>query len=128
MSSRRGRSRRRGSGGDPKGGDGAVQAQGRAGGGGPKGKAKGSGRSNDTRAAELWRVGPALPEPQRIRPAGDPTALIRSLGNPPLRGQTNVADKYLAAVVERAADVATALAASADLLADGDPDGSDEEH
>jgi mannitol/fructose-specific phosphotransferase system IIA component len=39
------------------------------------------------------------------------------LGDPPLQGQGAVAEHYVAAVVERAARFATALAASADLLA-----------
>ena len=85
------------------------------------GTARQGGRT-ETQAVELWRAGPPLPEPERIRPAGDPTALIRSLGSPPLRGQTNVAEHYLTAVVERASDVATALAASAGLLADPEDD------
>jgi len=37
-----------------------------------------------------------------------------------LRGHASAADHYLAAVVERAAAVATALAASAGVLADPD--------
>jgi hypothetical protein len=67
-------------------------------------------------AAELWRPVPQLPEPERIVRADDPTAVMRSLGDPPLQGQGAVAEHYLAAVVERAADVATALAAAAGLL------------
>ena len=39
-----------------------------------------------------------------------PTALLRSLGDPPLQGQGAAAEHYLAAVVERAAGLATALA------------------
>jgi mannitol/fructose-specific phosphotransferase system IIA component len=51
-------------------------------------------------------------------PSGDVTATLRSLGDPPLQGQGAVAEHYVAAVVERAASLATALAASAGLLAD----------
>jgi len=39
------------------------------------------------------------------------------LGDPPLQGQNAVAQHYLGAVVERAAGLATALAAAAGLLA-----------
>ena len=46
----------------------------------------------------------------------DATALVRSLGDPPLPGNRLPAAHYLATVVERAAVLATALAASADLL------------
>ena len=62
------------------------------------------------------------PDPEPIIPAADPTALLRSLGDPPLQGQGAVAEHYLAAVVERAAGLATALAATAGLLADPDAD------
>ncbi len=74
------------------------------------------------RHADLWRAVPELPAPQPIAPATDPTALLRSLGEPPLQGQVGVAQGYMMAVVERAAGLATALAAAADLLAPGEPD------
>ena len=57
-----------------------------------------------------------LPEPEPVRPVDDATALVRSLGDPPLPGNRLPAAHYLASVVERAAVLATALAASADLL------------
>jgi hypothetical protein len=68
---------------------------------------------------DLWRPVPALDEPAPIRPAADPTALLRSLGDPPLQGQGQVAGHYVAAVIEKAAGLATALAAAAGLLDDG---------
>jgi hypothetical protein len=63
---------------------------------------------------------PPLADPEPVDPASDPTALLRSLGDPPLPGQVGVAEHYLTAVVERAAGLATALAASADLLRSSD--------
>ena len=57
-----------------------------------------------------------MPEPAPIVPIGDPATLLRSLGDPPLPGQGAVAEHHLKAVVERAAQVAIALAAAADLL------------
>jgi hypothetical protein len=63
----------------------------------------------------LWQAVPAPDAPEPIQPARDATALIGSLGAPPLRGGPS-AEHYLAAVVERAAGLAVALAASADLL------------
>jgi hypothetical protein len=65
---------------------------------------------------DLWRPVTPLDDPEPIRPAADPTALLRSLGDPPLQGQGQVAGHYVAAVVERAAGLATALAAAAGLL------------
>jgi hypothetical protein len=70
----------------------------------------------------LWRPVAQLGELSPIIPAADPTALLRSLGDPPLQGQGAVAEHYLAAVIERAAGLATALAASAGLLASAEPD------
>lgn len=80
-------------------------------------------RSKKSKGIDVWRTPPALPEPTPLVPLGDPTALLRSLGDPPLQGQSAVAQHYLAAVVERAAGLATALAAAAGLLAE--PDGED---
>jgi uncharacterized Zn finger protein len=71
---------------------------------------------------DLWRPVPQLPDPEPIVPAADPTALVRSLGDPPLQGQGQVAEHYLAAVVERAAGLATALAAAGGLLGSRDDD------
>lgn len=61
----------------------------------------------------------------RIVPTRDATAMIRSLGPAPLPGRETVAEHYFAAVYERAAAVATALAAASGLLdteTDADPE------
>jgi hypothetical protein len=68
------------------------------------------------RAQDMWRPVPRPPEPTPIVPSNDPTAVIRSLGHPPLPGQGTSAELYIATVVERASGLATALAASAGLL------------
>jgi hypothetical protein len=65
---------------------------------------------------DLWRDVPAPPAPGVVVPASDPTALLRSLGDPPLTGQSVMAGRYMAAVVQRAAGLATALAAAGGLL------------
>jgi hypothetical protein len=61
---------------------------------------------------------PQLSPPEPIAPAADPAALLLSLGEVPLPGQGAVAGHYVAAVVERAAGLATALAAAAGMLAE----------
>jgi hypothetical protein len=48
----------------------------------------------------------------------DPSALVRSLGELPLPGKGDLAGHYVAAVLERAAALASALAASVDLHED----------
>lgn len=72
--------------------------------------------------AEFWRAAPEPPEPPDISPARDATALLRSMGPPPLPGQQQVALPYLEAVALEAQKLATALAASADLLDFGGDD------
>jgi hypothetical protein len=52
-----------------------------------------------------------------VRPSHDPTAMIRSLGPPPLAGRDGIAEHYFEAVYAKAAGAALALAAASDLLA-----------
>jgi hypothetical protein len=65
--------------------------------------------------ADLWGEPLPLPEVEPIAPSADPTALIRSLGDPPLAGGTDVV-LHLATVVDRTATIAAAIALSAGLL------------
>jgi hypothetical protein len=54
------------------------------------------------------------PLPQIDAPSGasDPSAMVRSLGKPPLPGNDNAAEHYFAVVYERAAVLAGALSAA----------------
>ena len=87
-----------------------------------------SGRKTKPKPVDLWRPVPPLADPEPIVPAADPTALVRSLGEPPLPGPSG-AELAIAAVVDRAAGLAAALALAGDLLAtadDGDDDDDDD--
>lgn len=53
-------------------------------------------------------------DPLRVTP--DPTALVRSLGIPPLPGQEHTSGLYFQTVYERAVRMAAALAAAGDLI------------
>lgn len=77
------------------------------------------------RPTDLWRPVPQLGTPAPIVPVPDPTALIRSLGDPPLQGQGAVAEHYLAAAIEKASQLATETVRwlAPDLLADPDDEG-----
>jgi hypothetical protein len=86
--------------------------------GGGNRRRKPGGGGQKPRSTDLWQPVPALPEPSPIEPSLDPRALLRSLGDPPLAGQGAVAEHYLGAVIDRAAALATALAAAAGLLAE----------
>ncbi len=79
-------------------------------------------RSNRAKPVDLWRPVPPLGPPERIAPPADPTALVLSLGEPPLAGHGPVAAAYLVQIVDRASQLALALAASADLLELGEPE------
>jgi len=88
-----------------------------------QGAKKGKGKQ---KPVDLWRPVPPLPDVEPIVPAGDPTALVRSLGDAPLSVPGAAAGITIAAVVDRAAGLATALAAAGGLLAeqaeDDDPE------
>lgn len=77
---------------------------------------------NNRRSAkvDLWAPTPELEPLTPIRPPAEPAALVRSLGDPPLGRHSVSGGNAVAAVVERASMLATALAASADLLAADD--------
>ena len=77
-----------------------------------------AGRPAEASPADFWKAVPNPGLPAEITPASDPTALLRSLGRPPL--DQAGADRYLAAVAERAAGLATALAAVSGILAAAD--------
>jgi hypothetical protein len=78
------------------------------------------------RTAQRFWSGATRPEPaEPIALVDDPTAMVVSLGQPPLGVHSGSALHYLEAMYQKASSVAVALAASADLLqTDADDDGS----
>jgi hypothetical protein len=73
-------------------------------------------RRQDRPARDFWGIDHTEDrEPAPIRPTHDPTALIHSLGPPPLPNGA-AARHYFDAIYERAANLAMALATSADLI------------
>jgi hypothetical protein len=79
-----------------------------------------SGQNRASKSVDLWRPVPLPPDPELIVPANDPTALLRSLGTPPLDRFSFAGERYLATAVERAAALAVGLAGTAHLLAGDD--------
>jgi hypothetical protein len=75
-------------------------------------------RRNKSKAVqEYWGDNAKLPEPiSDIRITEDPSAVVRSLGRPPLPGQEHASEAYFAAVYGRAVGLASALAAAGDLI------------
>jgi hypothetical protein len=78
-------------------------------------KRSGSGAANS--AAGFWGhsedPGPAV---EKVRMPADPTALLRSLGDPPLGSNPAAAQHHLAVVYDEAVRAAIALAAANGLL------------
>lgn len=74
-------------------------------------------RSTAKATAEFWGDPKTLPEPRDdIRITKDPSAVVRSLGRPPLPGQEQASEAYFAAVYARAVGLASALAAAGELI------------
>jgi hypothetical protein len=78
---------------------------------------KRSGRNRQSQQPiEFWKAVPDLGPIEPVVPARDPSAVVRSLGSPPLTGQGATADRHLVLVIDKAAKLATALAAAEGLL------------
>lgn len=84
------------------------------------GRRKGRRRGQRPKPIELWRPVPQLPELEPIRAADEPTVLLDSLGTPPLPGVGQRAEHTFELVIQRSAMLASALASTADLLAEDD--------
>jgi hypothetical protein len=83
----------------------------------PGGPSRRGGRNRRKKQpTDFWRAPQDVELDVAVRPADDPTAALRSLGAPPLPGQGAGAEHYLSIVVHRAAGLATALAAAAEIL------------
>jgi len=76
--------------------------------------------------ADFWGTTTPDDDLGRIPRSEDPAVLVDSLGPAPLPGRETIAEHYFATVYGKAAALATALAAAADLLETPEPD--DEEH
>ena len=57
-----------------------------------------------------------------VRSPDDPAAMVRSLGPPPLPGRETIAEHYFAAVYDKAARRAVALAAASGLMDMSEPE------
>lgn len=80
-----------------------------------RGKRRGAPRPTRVAPVDIWRSSPPLPDIEPVTANPDVGALLRSLGDAPLRNGA-LAGHYFDAVVERAAAVASALALSIGLL------------
>ena len=73
-------------------------------------------KSDSNKAAEFWGAeGASVDLEHRVVSAADPTAVVTSLGSPPLSEHSTAADTYFEAVYHRAAALSGALAAAGDL-------------
>jgi hypothetical protein len=77
---------------------------------------------SSAKGLDIWKPVPQPPDVVKITATRHPDTLLGSLGDPPLGMKSVIAGHYLATVIERSAILASALAASADLLNTADPD------
>ncbi len=84
------------------------------------------GKKKSVQPTEFWGSPEALADQARtVRLTTQPSAVVKSLGRPPLSGHQNVAEHYFTAVYDRAVGLGGALAAAGGLLAEDDqPDPS----
>jgi hypothetical protein len=91
-----------------------------------RGGGGGGGGAQKAKRADLWRPVPVLDAPAPIQPVEDATALIRSLGPPPLQGQGALGERNLALVVDKAATFAMGMAQAFGFKAEPEADDLDD--
>jgi len=80
-------------------------------------------RTKSAPSRDFWGSVESVPDVVTpIRPSTDASALVRSLGTPPLAGHEVISEHYFRAVYDRASGLATAIAAGNGLLAGADDD------
>jgi len=77
----------------------------------------GGGGGGGQKVFDLWETPPALPEVRPVTPAADATSLLRSLGDVPLAARGLPVDEYLYRAAIKASQLATGVAAAANLYA-----------
>ena len=86
----------------------------------PKRNRRGRGRSgqstNARTAGDFWGDIDKIPAVDSVVLTSDPSAVVRSLGRPPLAGHEAVSEHYFRAVYEQAVTLAGVLATAGDLL------------
>ncbi len=99
------------------GGDrGQGQARGR------KGRGKNSGPDSARSSGDFWGDQEKLPPVSEVATSPDPSAVIRSLGRPPVSGHEAASEYYFRLAFDRAVNLAAVLATAGDLLDDEDSD------
>jgi len=106
--------RRRGGGGG--GNNNGAAANGKGSGGRSRKRRKGGKSGGGPDPYAFWGDPDKLPtEVPRVHTSADPSAVIRSLGRPPLAGNEAVAEHYFRAIYDRTVVLAGALGAAGDL-------------
>ncbi|MBW3663328.1 MAG: hypothetical protein KY469_09540 [Actinobacteria bacterium] len=98
-------------------GGGAGRGRGRSGNRSQGGRGGGRSRGRGGEVRAFWGDASALPAASNdVRITDDPHAVPRSLGEPPLPQQREIAEHYFAAIYDRAVMAAGALAAAGGLI------------
>ena len=73
-------------------------------------------------SGDFWGDPARLPPVSEVTASADGSAVIRSLGRPPVTGHEAASEYYFRIACDRAVNLASVLATAGDLLDDEDPD------
>ncbi|MEZ5320865.1 MAG: hypothetical protein R2698_02060 [Microthrixaceae bacterium] len=91
----------------------------------PRRSTRASSKKDKAAPRDFWGSHESVPDlVNDITPARDASAIVRSAGSPPLVGHEVISEHYFRAIYDRAAALATAVAAGSGLLAEDDDDRS----
>lgn len=87
-----------------------------------KGRGKGQGPESARTSGDFWGDPARLPAVSEVAVSADGSAVVRSLGRPPVTGHEAASEYYFRVACDRAVNLAAVLATAGDLLDDEDPD------
>ena len=84
----------------------------------PAGRRRKNAKKKKADPRAFWGDPQLLPDANEAKTTitANPSAVVKSLGRPPLSGQQNASELYFTAVYDRAVNLAAALAAAGDLI------------
>ena len=90
-----------------------------------KGRSKGQAPESARTSGDFWGDPARLPAVSEVAVSADGSAVIRSLGRPPVTGHEAASEYYFRVACDRAVNLAAVLATAGDLLDDEDDEDPD---
>ena len=90
-----------------------------------KGRGKGQAPESARTSGDFWGDPARLPPVSEVAVSADGSAVIRSLGRPPVTGHEAASEYYFRVACDRAVNLAAVLATAGDLLDDEDDEDPD---